>query len=47
MLDQTARIQTWLAELAAINAEIEANGVPTPPRPARKRARKLKPLWEE
>lgn len=47
MLDQTARTQAWLADLAAINTEIEANGVPVPPRPARKRARKLRPLWEE
>lgn len=47
MLDQTARTQAWLADLAAINAEIEANGLPVLQRPERKRARKLKPLWEE
>ena len=48
MFDQTARTQAWLAELAAITAEIEANGMPAPaPRPAGKRTRKLKPLWEE
>ena len=47
MLDHTARTQAWLADLAAINAEIEANGMPIPHRPERKRARKLKPLWEE
>ena len=47
MLDQTARTQAWLAEIVAINAEIEANGLPVIQRPARKRARKLKPLWEE
>lgn len=35
-----------LAELAAINATIEANGMPFPPR-VNKRARKLKLLWEE
>jgi hypothetical protein len=47
MLDQTARTQAWLADFAAINAEIEANGLPLPQRTARKRARKRKPLWEE
>lgn len=46
MIDQTARTHIWLAELAAIKAEIEANGMPVPP-PSRKRSRKLKPLWEE
>ncbi|WP_207774279.1 MULTISPECIES: hypothetical protein, partial [Bacteria] len=44
---QTARTQVWLAELASIQAEIEAHGMPAAPRPARKRTRKLKPLWEE
>ena len=45
---QTARTQAWLADLAAIQAEIAAHGMPAPaPRTARKRARKLKPLWEE
>ena len=46
MLDHTARTQAWLAELMAINAEIATNGISTP-RTAPKRARKLKPLWEE
>ena len=46
MLDQTARTQDWLADLAAILAEGEAIWVPAPRAP-RKRARKLKPLWEE
>ena len=46
MLDHTARTQAWLADLAAIIAEIGAKDLPTP-HPARKRARKLKPLWEE
>ncbi len=45
---QTARTQVWLADLASIQAEIAAHGMPAPaPRGARKRARKLKPLWEE
>ena len=44
----TARTQAWLAELASIQAEIAAHGIPAPaPRPAGKRTRKLKPLWEE
>lgn len=48
MLDHPTRTRTWLAELASINAEIAAHGMPGPaPRPARKRTRKLKPLWEE
>jgi len=46
MLDQSVRTRAWLMDLAAINAEIDAAGLPTPRR-ARKRARKLKPLWEE
>lgn len=46
MLDQTARTQAWLADLAAINTEMEASPRPAP-RPARKRTRKLKPLWQE
>lgn len=44
---QTARTQTWLAELASIQAEIAIHGMPAAPRPAHKRTRKLKPLWEE
>lgn len=47
MHTQTARTQIWLTELARIQAEIEEKGMPEAPRPARKRARKLKPLWEE
>lgn len=47
MLDQTARTQAWLADFAAIKAEIEANGLLLPQRSARKRTRKRKPLWEE
>ena len=48
MLTQTARTQAWLADFASIQAEIAAHGMPAPaPRPARKRTRKLKPLWEE
>lgn len=47
MHTRTARTQVWLAELASIQAEIEANGMPAATRPARKRTRKLKPLWEE
>ena len=46
MLDQTARTQAWHTEFAVIQAEIEANGFPAP-RPAPKRTRKRKPLWEE
>jgi hypothetical protein len=46
MLTHTARTRAWLADLAAINADIETQGLPAP-RPVRKRARKLKPLWEE
>ena len=45
---QTARTQAWLAELASIQAEITAHGMPAPAlRPAGSRTRKLKPLWEE
>ena len=44
---QTARTQAWLAELASIQAEIAIHGMPAAPRPAYKRTRKLKPLWEE
>ncbi len=48
MHTQTARTQAWLAEIASIQAEIAAHGMPAPaPRAASKRARKLKPLWEE
>ena len=46
MLNQSARTRAWLMDLAAINVEIEAAGLPAPRR-ARKRARELKPLWEE
>ena len=42
---QTQRTQERLAELASIQAEVAAHGMPAPaPRPAGKRARKLKPL---
>jgi len=48
MHNQTARTQAWIAEFASIQAEIAAYGMPAPaPQAARKRARKLKPLWEE
>ena len=48
MLDHHIRTHAWLADLKAINAEIEANGLPSPPgSTARRRRRKLKPLWEE
>lgn len=47
MHTQTAHTQSWLAELASIQAEIEAYGMPEAPRPPRKRTRNLKPLWEE
>lgn len=46
MLDQSARTRAWLMDLAAINAEIEVDVLPAPRR-AQKRARKLKPRWEE
>lgn len=46
MLDMPARIQAWLADLAAITAEMEAAPIPAS-RPLRKRIRKLRPLWEE
>ena len=46
MITHTACTRGWLADLAAINTEIETNGLPAP-RPAGKRARKLKPLREE
>ena len=47
MFDHTSKTRAWLAEFAAINAEIEAYGMPAPRRTAKKRIRKLKPLWEE
>lgn len=47
MHTQTARTRIWLTELARIQAEIEEKGMRKTPRPARKQARKLKPLWEE
>jgi hypothetical protein len=46
MLTQSDRTWAWLADLVRIIAEVEADG-PPPPRPARKRSRKLRPLWEE
>ena len=46
MVDQTARTQAWLADLAAIINEMEVKEVP-PLRIVSKRSRKLKPLWEE
>jgi hypothetical protein len=48
MHTHTARTQEWLADFASIQAEIATRGMPAPaPRAARKRTRKLKPLWEE
>ncbi len=48
MHTHTARTQAWLEDLASIQAEIAAHGMPAPaPRAAGKRARKLKPLWDE
>lgn len=47
MFDHTTQTRAWLAELAAINAQIEACGIPTPSPTVKKRTRKLKPLWEE
>jgi len=48
MHTHTARTQAWRSDLASIQAEIAAHGMPAPAhRVARKRARKLKPLWEE
>lgn len=47
MQTQTARTQAWLADLAKIQAEIDRHGMPEAPRRARKRSRKLKPLWDE
>lgn len=46
MLDQTARTQAWLADLKAIIIEVDAGARPAP-RPAPKRTRRRKPLWEE
>ena len=47
MTDRTARTQAWLADLAAINAEIDAHGLPLPaPRTPATPPRKLKPLGE-
>ena len=46
MFDQTARTQAWLTDFTAMVAELDVRGY-CGPRPARKRARKLKPLWEE
>lgn len=47
MQTQTARTQAWPADLAKIQAEIDRYGMPEAPRRARKRSRKLKPLWDE
>ena len=48
MYGQTARTQASLVEFASIQAEIAAHGMPVPaPRPAGKRTRERKPLWEE
>ena len=47
MFDHTARTLAWVAEFAAIKAEIEAYGMPAPRPRTAKRNRKLKPLWEE
>ena len=44
MLDQTARTQAWLTDFAAMVAELDVRGY-CAPQPARKRARRLKPLW--
>ena len=44
MLDQPDRIQAWRADLAAIARELDRA---PPPRPAAKRTRKRRPLWEE
>jgi hypothetical protein len=45
MHDQSARIQAWRSDLAAINRELDAA---SPPRPSKaKRRRNPKPLWEE
>jgi hypothetical protein len=46
MREHTPRTKAWLADLAAIIAEIDATPLPEAPRP-RKRSRRLKPLWEE
>ena len=46
MLDQTARTQAWLTDFAAMVAELDVRGFCSP-RTVRRRARKLKPLWEE
>jgi hypothetical protein len=46
MFDHHTRTRNWLSDLANINADIERNGLPSPAGRA-KRARKLKPLWEE
>ena len=45
---QSARTQARLAEIASIQAESAAHGMPErAPLPAVKRTRKFKPLWEE
>ncbi len=46
MLDQTARTQAWLTDFAAMVSELDLRGYCSL-RPARRRARKLRPLWEE
>lgn len=47
MLDHHIRTRIWLADLAAINAEIGTSGLPSPRPRGKKRTRALKPLWEE
>ena len=47
MHDRTARTLAWLEDLAAIVVEIGTAGWPSADRPARKRGRKSRPLWEE
>jgi hypothetical protein len=48
MCNQLDRTLAWVAELANIQAEIAAKGIPAPAtRTVRTRRRELKPLWEE
>lgn len=48
MLNQINRNTAWLADLAVINAQIEAHGMPAQaPRSTAKRGRIRTPLWEE
>ena len=46
MHDQSARIQAWRSDLAAINRELDAAS-PLPWPSKAKRRRNPKPLWEE